>query len=818
MARQLHGKQIVDGSVTEDKLDSGAVTWKKPVAVKHLVGNAAETVIEGLTPTQGDAYVVSAVDGDSTIDGTAAAVGDIFEYDGAAFQKIVTNSGGFPPDGTRAILSTQTTLIAPYTDTSHDGQIRDFDGTSLTGTVSGDAVDGYTVAVKGDGGVFENSLLVFSGVVPTGTWAGGGNTSAGTGLTESPLDTLNVDADSETGGNIQPVNLTGNGVGVDIAAIAGVGVEADGSANLRLAAQGNGISGGAGSTLSVDPDSETGGNTQPVSVAANGVGLDVAAIAGTGLEADGSANLRVAAQGNGIAGGAGSTLSVDSDTETGGDIQGVNVTANGVGVDIAAIAGTGLEADGAANLRIDEDGATVNVTGGTWTYTPDTLQVSGTPDSDNDAVNKAYVDALAAAGATWRNPVRDSDLVDVVGANPGTGAAVAAAYGITTGDNVAFIATAGFTFDAGGATIVAVAGDIVNLTMTSPTAGDYTLIEAGPLTSGDRFIVGAEHGTAQGILDGALGQIDIGADDATVTAGSFVIGDTYRITTVGTTDFTLIGASASSVGVSFVATGIGAGTGDALDVTNNIKKADLVQFTGTGDGSTAASWSFPEGRSGLAAGETEIAQGITVLNNDPDSVHFGHTFLYNQDADGWVEISGPGAVGAGTGLSYTGNTLNVGDGGKGVQVNASDLVVDASEIVSSTGGLQQVAGGGNEHLLEIKAADTSVATAAAGLSAATPSTNNKNMTASVTASDDDAATAATVTAASAAGSRFDLYVNGLLEDLREDKNGSAFLSNDGGTTAAAFSAVVGGSTIHWVGSNALYQLAASDILDLHANV
>jgi hypothetical protein len=63
----------------------------------------------------------------------------------------------------------------------------------------------------------------------------------------------------------------------------------------------------------VNPDSTTGGNTQPVSVAANGVGLDVSAIAGTGLEADGSANLRLATQGNGIAGGAGSTLSVAND-------------------------------------------------------------------------------------------------------------------------------------------------------------------------------------------------------------------------------------------------------------------------------------------------------------------------------------------------------------------------------------------------------------------------------------------------------------------------------------------------------------------------
>ena len=42
----------------------------------------------------------------------------------------------------------------------------------------------------------------------------------------------------------------------------------------------------------------------------------------------------------------------------------------------------------------------------------------------------------------------------------------------------------------------------------------------------------------------------------TVDAGNFTIGETYLITFVGTTDFTLIGASANTAGVHFVATGI----------------------------------------------------------------------------------------------------------------------------------------------------------------------------------------------------------------------------------------------------------------------
>lgn len=51
-----------------------------------------------------------------------------------------------------------------------------------------------------------------------------------------------------------------------------------------------------------------------------------------------------------------------------------------------------------------------------------------------------------------------------------------------------------------------------------------------------------------------------------VNAGSFVNGKSYTITTVGSTDFTLIGAVQNKVGVRFTATGAGSGTGDAVDL------------------------------------------------------------------------------------------------------------------------------------------------------------------------------------------------------------------------------------------------------------
>jgi len=53
------------------------------------------------------------------------------------------------------------------------------------------------------------------------------------------------------------------------------------------------------------------------------------------------------------------------------------------------------------------------------------------------------------------------------------------------------------------------------------------------------------------------------SDQATVAASALVTGRTYTIVTVGTTDWTLVGATYNTVGVEFVATGAAIGTGTA---------------------------------------------------------------------------------------------------------------------------------------------------------------------------------------------------------------------------------------------------------------
>lgn len=91
--------------------------------------------------------------------------------------------------------------------------------------------------------------------------------------------------------------------------------------------------------------------------------------------------------------------------------------------------------------------------------------------------------------------------------------------------------------------------------------------------------------------------IDVTVTNPTaISAGSFVVGQQYRITTVGTTDFTLIGAANSTVGTIFTATGAGTGTGQAV-LTSANREVDYtnIDVTYTGTFSTNSSHQEPCG-------------------------------------------------------------------------------------------------------------------------------------------------------------------------------------------------------------------------------
>ena len=96
-----------------------------------------------------------------------------------------------------------------------------------------------------------------------------------------------------------------------------------------------------------------------------------------------------------------------------------------------------------------------------------------------------------------------------------------------------------------------------------------------------------------------------------ITAGSFEIGKEYKIKTIGSTDFTLIGASANTVGVVFIATGTGAGTGTVT--LNTFTWAKVVDVVGHGLGieSTGTLAGQPTGRLADGTGAIILDKGVS---------------------------------------------------------------------------------------------------------------------------------------------------------------------------------------------------------------
>lgn len=114
---------------------------------------------------------------------------------------------------------------------------------------------------------------------------------------------------------------------------------------------------------------------------------------------------------------------------------------------------------------------------------------------------------------------------------------------------------------------------------------------------------------------------DADAVGAAETAGAFVVGRTYVIATVGTTDFTLIGADSSTVGVEFKATGAGAGTGTATPklyfqksgVSTSTLIGDLANVDVTGAAANAMLVAVPVGSPATIEWQDRTPTQVTAL-------------------------------------------------------------------------------------------------------------------------------------------------------------------------------------------------------------
>lgn len=199
-------------------------------------------------------------------------------------------------------------------------------------------------------------------------------------------------------------------------------------------------------------------------------------------------------------------------------------------------------------------------------------------------------------------------------------------------------------------------GNVVTVNTSTVTIEDKNIVLAK-----QTGVVPTDTNAAGGglILQGAASHAflwhDVGqaAQGGTTTAGSFVIGRTYEITSTGTTNFTLIGAANNTPGTEFTATGPGSGTGTATTLT-------LPALA-------SQAWTSSE-HINLATGKEFKIDGVTVLSG---------TSL----GPGITSIPGVTSFGVQTQLSVDSLYLN----DAAIQVTTSNT--DLSLLINGTGGL-----------------------------------------------------------------------------------------------------------------------------------
>jgi len=161
----------------------------------------------------------------------------------------------------------------------------------------------------------------------------------------------------------------------------------------------------------------------------------------------------------------------------------------------------------------------------------------------------------------------------------GTGTGGVGTYTVTTSQLVnAGIAMTG---SAGAQALTPVAND--NSTNIATTA--YVQTAAGNLGT-----MSSQNANAVAITGGTISGATVYG--STISAGSFVVGSVYTIAVPGTTSFTAIGATANTAGITFVATGVGSGTGTAYSyfVGSNSTGAKYISTSTPSGGNDGDIW------------------------------------------------------------------------------------------------------------------------------------------------------------------------------------------------------------------------------------
>jgi hypothetical protein len=223
-----------------DSVASG-LAWKQPVKVINLVSDADTTHVVP-TGVKGEVHIANNWEETPTL----YTDGHMYEYSGTVWTDL-----GAIASGTRAVI-TGLSGTAAGSFTGHGKKFAQYSGTAWSFVA---AVDADAVIVSADGSLYENWGYVYSGSVWV-QFTGAGQINAGAGLTKDG-NTLNVGA-ADTGGitvgnNDIGVNYDNSTIGVSGTGPGSLIVKNGGitATQLNSSVAGNGITGGAGTALSV---------------------------------------------------------------------------------------------------------------------------------------------------------------------------------------------------------------------------------------------------------------------------------------------------------------------------------------------------------------------------------------------------------------------------------------------------------------------------------------------------------------------------------------------------------------------------------------
>jgi len=159
-----------------------------------------------------------------------------------------------------------------------------------------------------------------------------------------------------------------------------------------------------------------------------------------------------------------------------------------------------------------------------------------------------------------------------------------------------------------------------------------------------------------------------GANNSSVTAGSFVAGQRYIITSLGSTSWTTIGAASNTLGLIFTATGVGSGTG----VASTQATLTTVASTGTFTASAGGGFTLLASYSVTADSFAGTTTAVTFSANSPSTATWvGNIYAGNAATTSALLVSGTGT------LNITGNISGV--------VSLTGSGSNAGLTISSTG-------------------------------------------------------------------------------------------------------------------------------------